>query len=116
MPFCFGNFEADEEAFELRRSGTRVPVQRRVLETIFFLVRRGGRLVTKQDLIDGPWGGVSVGDGALNQAIMLARRALASEGPEPIVTVRGKGFRFVAPVHDRGGERPRTRRAGIPDI
>jgi DNA-binding winged helix-turn-helix (wHTH) protein len=97
MVFCFGEFEADEERFELRRRGERVRVQRRVLDTIFVLVRSGGRLVTKEDLIAGPWNGAAVSDGALNQAIMLARRALASAGQTSVIsTVWGKGFRFLA--------------------
>jgi DNA-binding winged helix-turn-helix (wHTH) protein len=94
----FGGFEADDERFELRRRGHVVPVRRRVLDTILFLVRSGGRLVTRGDLIAGPWQGTVVSDAAIGQAIMHARRAL--EDPELphayIVTVRGKGFRWRA--------------------
>jgi len=92
----FGGFEADEERFELRRRGQVVPVHRRVLDTILFLARSGGRLITRRDLIAGPWQGTVVSDAAIGQAIMHARRAL--EDPELphayIVTVRGKGFRW----------------------
>src|SRR5262245_18809161 len=92
----FGGFEADEERFELRRRGHVVPVRRRVLETILFLARSGGSLITRRDLIAGPWQGTVVSDAAIGQAIMHARRAL--EDPELphayIVTVRGKGFRW----------------------
>jgi len=94
----FGGFEADEERFELRRRGQVVPVHRRVLDTILFLARSGGRLVTRRDLIAGPWQGIVVSDAAIGQAIMHARRAL--EDPELphayILTVRGKGFRWRA--------------------
>jgi DNA-binding winged helix-turn-helix (wHTH) protein len=94
----FGGFEADEDRFELRRRGQVVPVRRLVLDTILFLVRSGGRLVTRRDLIAGPWQGTVVSDAAIGQAIMHARRAL--EDPELphayIVTVRGKGFRWRA--------------------
>jgi len=99
MAFRFGEFEADDERFELRRRGIRVCIQPRVLETILFLVRSGGRLVSKDDLIAGPWNGTAVSDGAVSQVIMLARRALAGTGPSrAITTVRGKGFRFEAKV------------------
>jgi DNA-binding winged helix-turn-helix (wHTH) protein len=103
--YRFQNFEADEDAFELRQSGRRIDVQRRVLETIFVLLRSEGRLVTKEELIAGPWKGASVSDGALTQAIMLVRRALRSPGVSaPITTVRGKGIRFTGDVAvDRGG-------------
>jgi DNA-binding winged helix-turn-helix (wHTH) protein len=96
----FGRFEADEERFELRRREQVIPVRRRVLDTILFLARSGGRLVTRADLIAGPWQGTVVSDAAIGQAIMHARRAL--EDPELpheyIVTVRGKGFRWRAEI------------------
>ena len=99
MVFYYGEFEVDEERFELRRRGKSIPVQRRVLETIFLLARSGGKLVTKEALIAGPWNGLAVSDGALNQAIMLARRVLTVPGSQnPIATVRGKGFRFLGHV------------------
>lgn len=92
----FGPFELDEERFELRRRGKVIRVQRRVLETILLLVRSGGRLVTKDDLVKGPWQGIVVSDAAFSQAIMHARRALTDRShPAPFIeTVRGKGFRF----------------------
>jgi eukaryotic-like serine/threonine-protein kinase len=96
----FGPFEADERKFELRLRGAVVPVQRQVLEIILFLARSGGRLVTRDELIAGPWRGTVVSDAALDRGIMLARRTLA-EGADKnfIVTVRGKGFRFAETVH-----------------
>src|SRR5262245_35642775 len=72
----FGDFEADEDAFELRRRGRVVRVQGRVLEAIFYFLRSGGRVVTRRDLIHGPWHGTRVSDAAVSRAIMLARRAL----------------------------------------
>src|SRR6186713_3663420 len=97
MPFRFGSFQLDEERFELRQGGTLINVQPRVLETILFLARHANRLVTKEDLIAGPWKGVKVSDAALSQAISQARAALGEDTttPEFIETVRGKGFRFL---------------------
>jgi DNA-binding winged helix-turn-helix (wHTH) protein len=99
MIFRFDDFEADEDRFELRHRGRSIPIQSRVLETILFLARRPGRLVTKDDLVAGPWSGTTVSAGALNQALMLARRALKGASAQAsIVTVRGKGIRFDARV------------------
>jgi DNA-binding winged helix-turn-helix (wHTH) protein len=94
--FRFGGVEVDERRFELRHDGKVVPVQRRVLETLLFLIHSGGRLVTKSDLLEGPWRGSVVTDAAFAQAIMLARRALGAGGRSGavITTVRGKGFRL----------------------
>jgi DNA-binding winged helix-turn-helix (wHTH) protein len=99
MPvFRFGEFEADEEKFELRRGDSAVRVQRIVLETIFFLLRNAGRVVTKQELAQGPWKGLKVSDAAMSRAVMLARRAVADHSGAAIVTVHGRGYRFARDI------------------
>ncbi len=96
----FGPFELDERRFELRRRGKPVAVQRQVLETIAYLVKNPDRLISKDELIKGPWKGTAVSDAALAHVIMVARRALTdrNKGKPIIETVRGKGYRFVAEV------------------
>ncbi|MFO7178354.1 MAG: winged helix-turn-helix domain-containing protein [Pseudomonadota bacterium] len=91
-----GPFEIDEEELIVRRAGVAIPVQRRVLATLIYLMRRAGRLVSRDELIAGPWGGVAVSEAPIHRAIMLARRVLQTDGaPSPIETVRGSGFRFT---------------------
>ena len=96
----FGSFELDEDLFELRCSGMSLSVQPRVLDTIVYLVRNRHRLVTRDDLVSGPWRGTVVTDAAISQAIKQARRVLGqrTSGTNAIQTVRGKGFRFVLAV------------------
>lgn len=96
--FRFGEFEADEERFDLRWRGHSVRVQRVVLATIFYFLRSGGRLVTKRDLALGPRQGAQVGDAAVARAIMLARRAIRDPTGRVIVTVHGVGYRFEGAV------------------
>jgi DNA-binding winged helix-turn-helix (wHTH) protein len=107
--FRVGDFELDEGTFELRRRGQPVSVQRRVLETIFHLVRHRDQVVTRDELCAGPWAGSIVSDTAIAQAIKHARRALGDrgDGQSVIRTVRGKGLRFVAPVQEDANGSPR---------
>jgi DNA-binding winged helix-turn-helix (wHTH) protein len=101
MLFRFDDIELDEDTFELRRAGRVVPVQRKVLETLFYFVRHPNRLITRSELHEGPWQGTIVTDAALDQVVMQARRIIAPQDrrrEQPIRTVRGKGFRFVASV------------------
>jgi DNA-binding winged helix-turn-helix (wHTH) protein len=102
--FRFGEFEADDSKFELRRDGEAIRIQRIVLETILFLVQSRGRAVTKADLMGGPWRGHKVSDAAVSRAVMLARRALDDCEGRLIVTVHGVGYRFVAPVTEAAGD------------
>ena len=106
----FGPFEADEDAFELRRDGQPLCLPRQVLEVVLFFIKTRGVLVTKADLIQGPWRGTVVGEAAVARAIMLARRALSSGEVSSIVTVRGKGYRFIGGVTE---VEPRAR-SGVP--
>src|SRR5579883_1260998 len=103
MVFAFGDFELDEERFELRSGGSKVPVQPKVLEFLVYLVKRRTRLVPRHDLMQDLWPGVTVSEAALARVIMEARKAIGDELQQSLVTVRGRGFRFVAPVteHER---------------
>jgi hypothetical protein len=87
----------DEASFEVRLRNQAIPLQPQVVELIAFLVRNEGRLVTKAELIRGPWRGTCVTESALHRAIMLARRALQQAGHGNLIaTVRGRGFRLKA--------------------
>jgi len=93
----------DEASFEIRLREQAIPLQPQVVELIGFLVRNEGRLVTKAELIQGPWRGTCVTESALHRAVMLARRALQQAGHGNLIaTVRGRGFRLKAVVASFG--------------
>lgn len=103
MIYEFGEFQIDKQLFELRRGGQVLSIQRTVLLALVYLIEHRERVVTKEELIAGPWHGVSVSDGSISQAIMLARKILADDGAHQrfIKTVRGIGYRFAADVQSR---------------
>ena len=104
MRYEFGNFELNDERFELKWHGKVVPVQRRVLDTILYLIANRETVVTKDDLVSGPWRGVTVTDAALNRAIMMARKTLQDRAKsiEFIKTVRGRGYLWTETVREIG--------------
>jgi TolB-like protein/DNA-binding winged helix-turn-helix (wHTH) protein/Tfp pilus assembly protein PilF len=100
--FRFAGFELDVAAYELRRDGTPVRLERQPMEVLLLLVERGGQLVSRQDIVDRLWGAevfVDV-DTGVNTAIRKIRAALRdpAETPRFIETVPGKGYRFAAPL------------------
>jgi predicted ATPase/DNA-binding winged helix-turn-helix (wHTH) protein len=103
--FRWGEFQLDDLRLELRREGVAVPLRPQTRELLLYLVRHRERVVSKRELIEKVWSGVTVTEGVLAQAMMLARRALDDDGEEPKVvrTVRGHGYRFVAEVEERNG-------------
>jgi TolB-like protein/DNA-binding winged helix-turn-helix (wHTH) protein/tetratricopeptide (TPR) repeat protein len=100
--FRFRDFELDVEAYQLRRQGRPVRLERRPMELLILLVEHRGRLVSRSHIADRLWGKdvfVDVETG-VNIAISKVRQALrdSTEKPECVETVVGKGYRFVAAV------------------
>lgn len=98
----FGAFELDVTAFELRRAGTRVHLEKIPMEVLVLLAEHAGALVDRDRIQAALWDPrVFVDrDAAINTAIRKIRRALEDDagGPRFVETVVGKGYRFVAPV------------------
>jgi DNA-binding winged helix-turn-helix (wHTH) protein len=106
MIYCFNEFELDELRFELRKGGERVRVEPKVLDLILLLVRARDRVVLKRELLEALWADVTVSDASIWRVVLEARRALRDEEQRIIVTLRGRGFRFAAPVTVRDVRRP----------
>src|SRR5829696_4783145 len=102
MIFAFGDAEFDTATFELRRAGVAVDVEPQVFDVLVLLVTRRDRVVTKEELLDEVWGDRFVSESALTSRIKDARRAVGDDGHRQAVirTIRGRGYRFVAPVVD----------------
>lgn len=95
----FGEFELDPAAFELRRRGTPIRLERLPLELLLLLVCRKGELVSRTEIIDKLWGNDVYIDTntAINVAVRKVRLALRDDpdSPQFLLTVPGKGYRFI---------------------
>jgi TolB-like protein/DNA-binding winged helix-turn-helix (wHTH) protein len=100
MRYLFGDYELDEQLYELRRDGAPVALDRKVFDVLAYLIQNHERLVTKEELLDTLWPGQVVGEAALTRCITAARKALGDDGTkqEFIKTQYGRGYRFVAPL------------------
>ncbi len=100
MRYCFAECVLDSERFELHRAGAAVEVEPKVLHLLLHLIEQRERTCTKEELLDAVWTGVAIGESSLTRAVSLARDAVGERGRgESIIrTVRGRGYRFVAPV------------------
>jgi DNA-binding winged helix-turn-helix (wHTH) protein len=98
----FRDFVLDTAAYELRRNGRRVRLERQPMDLLMLLVGRRGQLVSRSEIVDALWAKdvfVDVENG-VNTAMRKLRHALrdAPDTPRFIETVPGKGYRFVAAV------------------
>ncbi len=97
--YRFGAYELDVTHRQLSRDESPVPLASKVLDTLIELVRRRDGVVTREELLSAIWPDVNVEDSNLTQNIFVLRKALEqSGGPRLIVTVPGKGYRFVGEV------------------
>ncbi|MGC1988517.1 MAG: winged helix-turn-helix domain-containing protein [Candidatus Acidiferrales bacterium] len=96
----FEDFELDRRAYELRRGGSIVHLERIPFDLLNLLVERRGELVTRKEILEQIWGkDVFVdGDNGINTAVRKIRLALQEdpENPRFLRTVPGKGYRFAA--------------------
>ena len=99
----FGDdLELDRGAYELRRSGRALKLERIPMEILLLLAERRGQLVSREDIIEEVWGKeVHLDtDNSINAAIRKIRQTLKDDPEKPIFvqTVTGKGYRFIAKV------------------
>jgi TolB-like protein/DNA-binding winged helix-turn-helix (wHTH) protein len=103
VPACiykFGDFELDPSRFELRRNGRVQKLERIPMDLLILLAEKDGSVATRQEIVNRLWGkDVFVDtDHGINTAIRKIRQALKDDPDRPrfILTVTGKGYRFVA--------------------
>jgi pimeloyl-ACP methyl ester carboxylesterase/DNA-binding winged helix-turn-helix (wHTH) protein len=100
MIYAFGDFTLDTRRCELRRSGTTVRLEPQVYAILAHLLDNPERMLSREHLLDHVWGHRFVTPATLNTRIKALRRALGDDGTAQAIieTVRGRGFRFIAPV------------------
>lgn len=106
--FCFGTFELDVRAHELRKQGVRIKIQEQPFHVLALLLGRPGELVTREELRSEIWHTETFVDfdNGLNTAINRLREALrdSADNPRFIETVPRRGYRFIAPVTTDGAK------------
>ncbi len=110
MLFEFDDFVLDESAYELRRAGEVLKVDHKVFGMLAYLLRHPGELVTKEELVKCVWEGRALSDTVLSGTASRLRKALGSgQGEDLVVSIYGRGYRFVGTVRERTSRAMRQR-------
>ena len=99
--YTFGDFTLDVVERRVTDSrGRALTLVPKAHDVLVALVRRAGRLVRKQELIDAVWPDAFVEEGILTVHVSGLRKALGDDRRRVtyIETVAKSGYRFVAPV------------------
>src|SRR5580698_7030605 len=96
----FGSFRLDATQRLLFRNGELVPLSRKAIEVLAFLVERHGQLVEKEELMRQVWPDSFVEESNLAVHISQLRKTLSEENAlYRIETVPRRGYRFVGDLN-----------------
>lgn len=101
--WSFAGREFDESRLELRVNGQLVELELKPLEILLQLLLNAGKVVTKDQLLDAIWPGLTVVEGSLTTAIYKLRKALGDEDSTIVVTVPKVGYRLAASAENQPG-------------
>src|SRR6516165_2596170 len=114
---AFGPVRLEITRRELLAHGVPVTLGQRAFEILLMLVNRHGQLVTKDELMAEVWPGVVVEENNIQVHVSALRKVLstAGDGERYLLTVAGRGYRFVAPVQRESGAGLTAPPASAPD-
>lgn len=102
MVLAFGDHQLDIRRRELRRGDELIALEPKAFDLLAFLIQHRDRVVSKDDLLQGVWGGRIVSESALTTRINAVRRALGDDGTAQrlVRTFNRRGIRFVGEVSE----------------
>jgi tetratricopeptide (TPR) repeat protein/DNA-binding winged helix-turn-helix (wHTH) protein len=102
--YAFGPFRIDGVKRLLLRDCKTIPLTPKAFDTLLVLVVNHERVLEKDELMDLLWPDSHVEEANLALNISVLRKALNERPREHryIVTIPGRGYRFVAPVKELG--------------
>ena len=96
--YNFGSYRLDLSSRTLTRSGEAINLAPKTFDLLALLVKGGGRLWSKAELMASLWPDMFVEEANLSFQISTLRKALGQDGMEWIETVPKHGYRFRAEV------------------
>ena len=100
MIYGFDQYELDTTLYEFRVAGVLESLEPKVFDVLMYLIEHRERVVSKDELFEHLWPDQYITEATLTHAIMSARKATGDDGRRQgvIQTLRGRGYRFIAPL------------------
>ena len=88
--------ELDRETHRVRRGGTDLHLGPTEFKLLEYLMRKPGRVFSREQLLDGVWGNDAyLDERTVDVHVGRLRKAISQpDGSDPIRTVRGAGYSF----------------------
>ena len=104
--FEFGDCLLDLDAHQLHKSGVQVSLTSKEFRLLEYFVRRPGRALARNDIIDNVWGrSVIVTGRSVDRCVATLRAKVEPDPRRPtfIQTIRDIGYRFEIPAEEPTG-------------
>src|SRR5688572_11578684 len=94
----FSGYRIDADERFLKRNGDVISLPPKVIDLLLVLLRSGGRVLTKTELMESVWADSFVEETNLTHNISILRRVFDEKrsGQKFIETIPRRGYRFVA--------------------
>lgn len=98
--YAFGPFVVDSVRRTVWTEQAAIALPGKAFELLLVLIANRHRIIAKEELLAEIWPGTFVQENNLAKHVSTLRKALGEQPDEPdsIMTVQGRGYRFVAPV------------------
>jgi DNA-binding response OmpR family regulator len=99
--YYFGDFVLDLLAHQLTRANQVIALTTKEFRLLEFLVKRAGRALTRDQILDGVWGNeIAVNDRSVDRCVTTLRSKIepVPHHPSYIRTIRDIGYRFEQPT------------------
>jgi DNA-binding winged helix-turn-helix (wHTH) protein/TolB-like protein/Tfp pilus assembly protein PilF len=100
MKYQVAEYLIDTARYRISHGETVLPAEPKVFDLLVYLIRHRDRVLSREELFREVWDGREVSDATLSNHVKSARKVLGDNGElqQTIVTIRGRGYQFVAPV------------------
>ena len=100
MKYQIAEYIIDTARYRISSGDAVIPAEPKVFDLLVYLIRHRDRVLSREELFREVWDGREVSDATLSNHVKSARKILGDSGElqKTILTIRGRGYQFIAPV------------------
>ena len=100
MKYQIAEYVIDTARYRITSGDSAIAAEPKVFDLLVYLIGHRDRVLSREELFREVWDGREVSDATLSNHVKSARKILGDSGElqKTIVTIRGRGYQFIAPV------------------
>ena len=100
MKYQIAEYVIDTARYRISSGDSAIAVEPKVFDLLVYLIGHRDRVLSREELFREVWDGREVSDATLSNHVKSARKILGDSGElqKTILTIRGRGYQFIAPV------------------